>query len=81
MLLHPVRIHVLLLKSYASNSIPDRVVPPPLLIKPDEGPKYKMKNILDSKFLHLTIFNILCIGRVIHIWIEHECLLIISLMP
>ena len=54
---------------------------PLLPIKLDEGPKYKMKNILDSKVLHVTKFIILCIGRVIYIWIKHESLLRISLMP
>ena len=56
MRLHPV-FHVSLLEPYASNSIPDRVVvPPPPPIELDEGPKYEVKVILDSKVVKNRLY-------------------------
>ena len=55
MRLHPM-FHVSLLEPYTSNSIPDRVVPPPPSIELDEGPEYEVKSILDSKVVKNKLY-------------------------
>ena len=48
--------HVSLLEPYASNSIPNRIVPPPPPIKLDEGPEYEVKSILSSKVMKNKLY-------------------------
>ena len=55
MSIHPVFL-VSLLEPYASNSIPDRGVPPPPPIELDEGFEYEVKSILDSKVLKNKLY-------------------------
>ena len=54
MRLHPV-FHVSLLESYASNTIPDRVVSPPPTIELGEGQEYEV-NIFDSKLVNNELY-------------------------
>ena len=55
MRLHPV-FHVSLLEPYASNSISNRVVPPPPPIELDEGLENEVKSILDSKVMKNKLY-------------------------
>ena len=55
MRLHPV-FHVSLLEPYASNSIPDHVIPPSPSIELDEGQEYDVKSILDSKVVKNKLY-------------------------
>ena len=52
--IHPV-FHVSLLESHVANTVPNRVVAPPLPTQVDGLPKFEVKSVIDSRYLLLKL--------------------------